>query len=69
VKDAELQKQFDAAATKAAAAMKDLAGYVGSQPGTDGGYALGADRFAKMVLKTEGVNVRSTNWRRSVAPT
>jgi uncharacterized protein (DUF885 family) len=57
VKDAELQKQFDEAATKAAAAMKDLAGYIGSQPGTDGGYALGADKFAKMVLKTEGVNV------------
>lgn len=57
VKDAELQKQFDEAATKAAAAMKDLAGYVGSQPGTEGGYALGADKFAKMVLKTEGVNV------------
>ncbi|MBP6435515.1 MAG: DUF885 domain-containing protein, partial [Sphingorhabdus sp.] len=57
VKDAELHKQFDEAASKAAAAMKDLAGYVGSQPGTEGGYALGADRFAKMVLKTEGVNV------------
>lgn len=57
VKDAALQKQFDEAATKAAAAMKDLAGYIGSQPGTDGGYALGADKFARMVLKTEGVNV------------
>lgn len=57
VKDAELQKQFDEAAAKAATAMKDLAAYVGSQPGTEGGYALGADKFAKMVLKTEGVNV------------
>ena len=57
VKDAALQKQFDEAANKAAAAMKDLAGYVGSKPGTDGGFALGADKFAKMVLKTEGVNV------------
>lgn len=57
VKDAELQKQFDEAAAKAAAAMKDLAAYVGSKPGTDGGFALGADKFAKMVLKTEGVNV------------
>jgi uncharacterized protein (DUF885 family) len=57
VKDAELQKQFDEAASKAAAAMKDLAAYVGSKPGTDGGFALGADKFAKMVLKTEGVNV------------
>lgn len=57
VKDAELQKQFDEAAAKAAVAMKDLAAYVGSKPGTDGGFALGADKFAKMVLKTEGVNV------------
>lgn len=57
VKDAELQKQFDEAAAKAAAAVKDLAAYVASKPGTEGGYALGADRFAKMVLKTEGVNV------------
>ena len=56
VKDAALQKQFDEAAAKASTAMKDLSAYVGSQPGTLGGYALGADKFAKMVLKTEGVN-------------
>ena len=37
--------------------MKDLATYIGSKPGTADGYALGADKFAKMVLKTEGVNV------------
>lgn len=56
VKDAELQKQFDDAAAKAAAAMKDLATYVGSQPGTTDGYALGADKFAKMILTNEGVD-------------
>ncbi len=56
VKDEALQKEFDAAANKAAASMKDLAGWIGSKPGTDGGYALGAAKFANMVLKTEGVN-------------
>jgi uncharacterized protein (DUF885 family) len=57
VKDEALQKQFDEAAAKAGAAMKDVATYIGSRPGTEDGYALGADKFAKMVLKTEGVNV------------
>ncbi len=57
VKDEALQKEYDIAAAKAATAMKDLAGYVGSQPGTDGGYELGAEKFANMVKKTEGVDV------------
>ncbi len=57
VMDEALQKQFDESAAKAAAAMKDVATYIGSRPGTVDGYALGADKFAKMVLKTEGVNV------------
>jgi uncharacterized protein (DUF885 family) len=57
VKDEALHKEYDAAAAKAAAAMKDLAAHIGSKPAIDGGYALGADKFAKMVLKTEGVNV------------
>ena len=57
VKDEALQKQFGEAAAKAGAAMKDVANYIGSRPGTADGYALGADKFAKMVLKTEGVNV------------
>ena len=57
VKDEALQKQFDEAAAKAGAAMKEVAAHIGSQPGTADGYALGADKFAKMVLKTEGVNV------------
>jgi uncharacterized protein (DUF885 family) len=56
VKDAELQKQFDEAAAKASAAMKDLAAYVGSKPGTPDGYALGADKFAKMILTNEAVD-------------
>jgi uncharacterized protein (DUF885 family) len=56
VKDPALQKQFDDVAAKAAAAMKDLAAYVESKPGTPDGYALGADRFAKMILTNEGVD-------------
>ena len=56
VKDPALQKQFDDVAAKAAAAMKDLAAYVESKPGTPDGYALGADRFAKMILPNEGVD-------------
>jgi uncharacterized protein (DUF885 family) len=57
VKDEALQKQYDEVAAKAAAAMKDLATHIGSKPAIDGGYALGAEKFSKMVLKTEGVNV------------
>ncbi len=57
VKDEALHKQFDEAAAKAGAAMKAVATHIGSQPGTADGFALGADKFAKMVLKTEGVNV------------
>ncbi|SKB33470.1 DUF885 domain-containing protein [Sphingopyxis flava] len=56
VKDPALQKQFDEAAAKAAAAMRDLAAYVGSQPGTADGYALGADKFAKLILTNEAVD-------------
>lgn len=57
VKNEELQRQFDEATTKAAAAMSDLSAYVGSKPGTPGGFALGAEKFSHMVLKTEGVNI------------
>src|SRR3546814_3659722 len=45
VEDEALQKQFDEAAAKAGAAMTDLAEYVGSQPGTADGYALGAEKL------------------------
>tara|TARA_R110001606_G_scaffold16153_8_gene65441 strand:+ start:16085 stop:17920 length:1836 start_codon:yes stop_codon:yes gene_type:complete len=57
VKDSELQREFDVAAAAAAAAMKDLAGHIGSVPATGDGYALGAEKFAAMVSKTEGVNI------------
>ena len=57
VKDADLQQQFDVAAAAAAAAMKDLAGHIGSVPATKDGYALGAEKFAAMLSKTEGVNI------------
>ena len=57
VKDSELQKQFDVAAAAAAASMKDLAGHIGSVPATKDGYALGAEKFAAMISKTEGVNI------------
>lgn len=56
VKDEALQKQFDDAVAKAGAAMTDLAKYVGSQPGTADGYALGAEKFSKMILTNEGVD-------------
>nr|WP_246218849.1 DUF885 domain-containing protein [Parasphingorhabdus halotolerans] len=57
VKDVTLQEEFDVAAAAAAAAMKDLSGHIGSVPTTRDGYALGADKFAAMVSKTEGVNI------------
>lgn len=55
VEDAALQTQLVEVTDKAAAAMQDLADYVGSQPGTTGGFALGADKFSKMILTNEGV--------------
>ena len=57
VKDEALQKEYDEAATAASAAMNDLAAYVKSQPGTAGGFELGAEKFANMVKKTEGVDL------------
>ncbi|MDQ2878520.1 MAG: DUF885 domain-containing protein [Pseudomonadota bacterium] len=57
VKDAALQKQFDDAAAPAAKAMKDLGAWVESQRATaNQGFALGADRFARMVKQTEDVD-------------
>jgi uncharacterized protein (DUF885 family) len=57
VKDAALQKQFDEATAKAAAAMKDLSAHISSKPAASSGFALGAAKFANMVKKTEGVDL------------
>ena len=56
VKDPALQQQFDAAAARASAAMRDLSDYVGSRPGTKTGFAIGGANFSKMILTTEGVD-------------
>lgn len=57
VEDEALQAEFDAAAETAAAAMRSVADYIESQPGTDEGYALGAEKFSDMVRLTEGVDI------------
>jgi len=58
VHDAALQKEFDDAAAPASAAMKDLATWLDGQRATaTQGYALGADKFARMLKQTEGVDV------------
>ncbi|CAN5663253.1 DUF885 domain-containing protein [soil metagenome] len=58
VKDPALQKAFDDAAAPAAKAMRDLAGWLDGQKATaTQDFALGADRFARMVKQTEGVDV------------
>lgn len=55
VNDAAMQAQLKASSQRASAAMRDLAGWVKSQtPGGD--YALGADRFARMLAATEAVD-------------
>ncbi len=60
VEDEALQNELNEAAASASTAMKSLAEYVGSQPGTPDGYALGSERFANMVKKTEGVDISLT---------
>ncbi|WP_375398451.1 DUF885 domain-containing protein [uncultured Sphingomonas sp.] len=58
VRDPELHKQFDAAAKAAALSMKSLANWLDSQKGTaTQGFALGADRFRRMLATTEAVDV------------
>ncbi|MFT5573929.1 MAG: hypothetical protein ACI9FR_002865 [Cryomorphaceae bacterium] len=57
VKDVDLQQKFDIAANAAALAMQGLADHIGSVPATENGFALGADKFAAMISKTEGVNI------------
>jgi len=58
VKDPALQKQFDEAAGAAAKAMQALADWLekGRKEGTQD-FALGPERFARMLAMTEGVNV------------
>jgi uncharacterized protein (DUF885 family) len=57
VKDPELQKQFDAAAGPASKAMSDLAAWLESGRKTQTqGFALGADRFSRMLSTTEMVD-------------
>jgi uncharacterized protein (DUF885 family) len=56
VQDAALQREFSGANAGAAAAMRELAGWLESQRATaTGSFALGADRFARMLQMTEGV--------------
>ncbi|MFA7752025.1 DUF885 family protein, partial [Klebsiella pneumoniae] len=57
VKDAGLQQQLDQAAANASKAMRDLGSWVASQKGSaTGNFALGADRFQRMISATEGVD-------------
>ncbi|AUW57767.1 DUF885 domain-containing protein [Sphingobium sp. SCG-1] len=58
VKDPELQKQFDEAAAAASKSMSDLADWLESgRAKATQDFALGPDRFAKMVRDTEMVDV------------
>ncbi len=57
VKDPALQKQFDVAAAAASKSMKNLGAWLESQRATaTQGFALGPDRFSRMILATEGVD-------------
>jgi len=58
VNDPALQAEFDAAAKDAATAMNGMAAWLEGQKKTaTTDFALGADRFARMLSATEGVNV------------
>lgn len=57
VENEDLQAEFDAAAEKASEAMSSLADYIASEPATETGYELGAERFSDMVRLTEGVDI------------
>ncbi len=57
VKNPALHAQFDTASKAASAAMRDLATWIEAQRGTaTQDFALGADRFQRMVTMTEGVD-------------
>lgn len=58
VKDAALQAEFDAAAKGAAAAMNGMATWLeGQKKSATTNFALGPDRFSRMLSATEGVDV------------
>lgn len=58
VKSPALQEEFDKAAIVASQAMHDLAAHLEKQrPSATQDFALGAERFARMVKLTEGVDV------------
>ncbi|WP_374138722.1 DUF885 domain-containing protein [Sphingomonas sp.] len=57
VNDPALQKEFDTASQAAATAMREIGTWLESQRATaTQDFALGADRFARMLAATEGVN-------------
>jgi len=56
VKDPALQAEFDAAAGAASQAMRELAAWIeGGRATATQDFALGAERFSRMLLATEGV--------------
>ncbi|OYY68881.1 DUF885 domain-containing protein, partial [Sphingomonas sp. 28-63-12] len=56
VKDPALQQQFDSAAQAAAKSMKEIGSWLESQrPTATQDFALGAERFSRMIAATEGV--------------
>lgn len=57
VEDDALQAEYDAVVETAAAAMRSVADYIESEPGTPDGYALGAEKFSDMIRLTEGVDI------------
>ena len=57
VKDAALQQQFDAASQAASKSMREIGTWLESQRGSaTQGFALGAERFSRMLAATEGVD-------------
>ena len=58
VNDPALQAQFKASSEKAAVAMEGLAAWLKSQQASaSGDFALGPDRFSRMLKETEGVDL------------
>jgi hypothetical protein len=61
VESPALQGEFDQASAAASKAMKDLAAWLDSQrPTATQGFALGAERFSRMIKMTEDVDVPLT---------